>query len=340
MNRLNLAAIRSDIADVAGVCSTDTRIPGWVNEAQERLMTKGRWVGAVVRYRFCVAESCLTLPRQVETVEAWALCDTPMTVRDRWYEFIDNGPGQQRSDLGASLNLIDRGTACTYRDPSGTSSLINVVAAVAESASARILLQGYDENANWVRTQDAGVWIDGEYVAITAAGTRSTRKFTNLTGVSKPLTNGPVNLFEWPSTLGANLQQLAYYEHDETTPIYRRYLLPNIANVSACSTATSSCADKTVTALVKLRHLPVFVDNDWLILGNRAALKLMVQAIFKERRNLFDEAAVYEAKALRELESELSSYEGDGVVPVLRVAGADVWGGAIENAISARFSNV
>lgn len=335
MNRLSLSSVKPTIARVLGVCVTDTRIPGYVSEAQERLMLKDKWVGTTLRYRMCLSQSCLTLPRQIETVEAWALCDQPMQVRNKWYEYAQNGPGQRRHDLGSPNQLIDRGTACVYQDMSGPTSFVNVQAAVAESASARILLRGYDENANWIRTEYpvAGTWIDGESVAINTTGTRSTKKFSSITEVVKPATNGPVNLFEWPAALGANYQQIAYYESDETLPIYRRYLIPGLADAGACSNAQNACANKTVTVIAKLRHIPVSNDNDFLILQNISALKLMVMAIIKEERNLWQEAMTYEAKAISELQNELSSFEGDGVTPILRLEHPDLFGGYVENDI-------
>jgi hypothetical protein len=334
MDRLTLLSMKPIAARVIGVCATDARIPLYLNEAQERLMSKGRWVGTVIRYRICTSESCITLPRQIETVEAWALCDCPLTVRDKWYEFAANGPGQRRSDLGSSMNMIDRGTACVYQDMSGTTSFINVQSAVAEAVDARILLRGYDDNAQWIRTQEpaaSGIWIDGEYVAINTTGTRSVNKFSSLTEAIKPVTNGPVNLFEWPAALGANFQQIAYYESDETLPIYRRYLIPNIANACKCNNAQDDCASKTVTILAKLRHIPVSNDNDFLVLQNRSALKLMIQAILKEERNVWNEATVYEARAVQELENELGSHEGDGPVSILRIIDPDLFGANVEN---------
>lgn len=336
MNRLTLGATRPTIARVIGTCQSDARVVSYLNEAQERLIPKGKWVGTLVRYRVCLNNSCITIPRQVETIEAWALCNFPGTVRNAFYEFVENGPGLRTDKCGSPHQLIDRGTACVFNDMSGSNSFVNVQSAVAEAADARILIRGYDQNAQWIRTQEpaaSGTWIDGEYVAINTTGTRSVNKFSSVTETIKPVTKGPVNLYEWPQALGANFQQIAYYESDETIPIYRRYLIPNIANSGTCCGAESDCEDKSVTLLVKLRHMPVANDNDFLILGNIAALKLMVMAILKEERNLFDEAQAYEAKAVGELQNELSSYEGDGVVPVIRFASPDIYGGAVVNAL-------
>ncbi len=336
MNRLSLLACRPLIARVIGVCDSDARIISYLNEAQERLIPKGKWVGTLVRYRVCLNNSCITVPRQVETIEAWALCNFPGEIRNAFYEFVGNGPGLQTDKCGSPHQLIDRGTACVFNDMSGSNSFVNVQSSVAEAADARILIRGYDENAQWIRTQEpaaSGTWIDGEYVAINTTGTRSVNKFSSVTETIKPVTKGPVRLYEWPQALGANYQQIAYYESDETIPIYRRYLIPNIANSGQCCGSTSDCEDKSVTLLVKLRHMPVTNDNDFLILGNLAALKLMVQSILKSERNLFAEAEAYEAKAVQLLQEELSSYMGDGEIPVIRFADSAIYGGGVENAL-------
>lgn len=337
MNRLNLSAIRPIAALVRGVCPTDSRIPGWVSEAQERLMCRGRWLGSFIRYRFCTRAACVTLPRQIETVEAWALCSTPGIIRNQWYEYAGTG-GLRDEDSGCGTTLIDRGTAPTFDDISGAASKINVLASVTESASARILIQGWDQNANWIRTQDAGTWVDGEYVSITTSGAQTTNLFSNLTGVQKPVTNGPITLWERPLALGTNLNQLAYYEADETLPIYRRYQVPGLPDTGACCGQDSECSDRAVTLMAKLQHIPVTLDTDWLILGNRTAFKLELMAIAKEEMNLFEEAMNHEARALAQLEYELSSYEGDGVVPVLRVDNSGIFGSGIENIIGSPFA--
>jgi hypothetical protein len=44
-----------------------------------------------------------------------------------------------------------------------------------------------------------------------------------------------------------------------------------------------------------------------------------VMAIRKEESNLIEEAMVYEARAVALLQEELSSFQGDGMVPTVRV---------------------
>lgn len=317
------------------MCSTDSRIPDYVNEAQQRMMAKGKWVGTTQLYRICVgADSCLVWPRQIETIEAWALCDSPGIIRNGFYEFAGNGPGILSESSCWFRTLIDKGRACAF-DEIGENTLtkrVQVTADVPEDAGARILLQGYDENGAWIRTEDGGVWIDGEYVAISTTVTRTLNFFTTLTGVQKPVTNGPVRLAEYDDTGSMVIKQLAYYESDEEVPDYRKSFIPGMANINE-SSDSSTCTNKTVTVVAKLRHIPVVNDIDWLTIGSLGAFKLMVQAILKEERNLMGEAAAYEGKAFSLLQDELHSYEGDGAIPVLKTESRDTWGAGVMNIV-------
>lgn len=92
---------------------------------------------------------------------------------------------------------------------------------------------------------------------------------------------------------------------------------------------SDDCSNKTVTVIAKLRHIDVSSDNDYFLLGNRGALKLMVMALLKEERNLFEESMAYEAKAVQLLQEELSAYEGDGALPTLKTEGRDTWGAGV-----------
>ncbi len=324
MKRLTFGQVKSEIGRVLGLCPTDSRVASVTNEAQERLVNKGKFVGTVQRYRVCVNEACLVWPRQIDAIEAFAICSTPGEIRNGWYEFLGTGPGLLKEDSNRGNLLIDRDPVCTYDFISGTDKKVRVFADVTESAASEIILQGYDENAQWIRTLSNGSWIDGEKVIISTIGNISTKFITNLTGVIKPVTNGPVRLYEYTPSTGVQ-RQIAYYEPDETHPIYRASIVPGIEDMGRCEDAT--CDDKAVTVVAKLRALPVSNDNDWLLLGNLPALKQMAQAIRKEENDNWSEAQAYESKAVQLLEEELSTYQGDGMTTEVRVQSED-WLGA------------
>lgn len=321
----------SRIPQVLGLCSDDVRVLDYANEAMQRLMSRGKWVGTFQRMLICTSQGCLTWPRQVETIEAIALCDVPVTIRNEWFEFLSNGTGLQSAD-SCGIQLFDRGTFCTFNDIAGQNKKIRVYADVTEAAGSKILLQGYDENGIWIRTEVGGEWVDGEYVDISTTPTNSTKLFTSLTGVQKPATNGIVRLYEF-NVDDSTQRAIAIYEPDETVPSYRRSLLTGLTGFGGCCGQSEDCDDKPVTVMAKLKFIPVRVDTDYLPIGNLAAVKDMCQSIKKLENNLFEESKAYEASAINELDQELRSYLGDGAKIVMTVSGASQFGDPIINLI-------
>lgn len=333
--KLTLGDARATIGRVMGVCSTDSRIPDILNEAVQRLISRGKWVGTTARYRICVNSGCITWPRQIETIESFAICDRPGIIRNEWFEFVQDGPGVMAHDENWGNLLIDRGTAISFDDFNGTNKKIRVYADVAESADAKLFVQYYDSNANWKRTLVSGSWVNGEYITISTTPQNSESHVLTggWVGVQKPVTNGVVRVYEYDTVTGAQ-RPLAIYEPDETRPEYRRSMIPGLSDMPACDDSSTGCTSKAVTVMAKLKFIPVSADTDLLLIGNLPALKDMVQAILKRERNLLGEAAAYEVSAINELQQELASYQGSGPVPAIRVAEKAIWGGgAIDNLI-------
>ena len=347
MDRLRVSDLRIPIAEVLNTCSTSPDVLVTINRVEKRLMRLmgGKWLGTLARMRICTTSTgCIAWPRMVETIEAFQVCNIPGTLRNSWYEFSIQGPGLLNADSSWYNNLIDRGTLCTFDTPSNHTSQVGVQGevGVVEDPNARMLLRGYDGQGNWVRTQDPALsqnWIDGEWVQIEGGITHySQNVFSALSGTIKPVTNGPVRLWQFDVPTASVVKQLAYYEPSEQVPLYRASLLPGLATrrgcppLTNCGCSTNSAAQ--VTVMAKLRHIDVSDDNDFLIIGNEAAFALGAQAILKERRNLQVDAQQYWAMAERELQNELSSYEGDGALPTLKQEGQSTWGGAVLNAVS------
>lgn len=89
-----------------------------------------------------------------------------------------------------------------------------------------------------------------------------------------------------------------------------------------------------VTLLVKLQHIPVSADNDALVLGNVAALKLMCMAIQAEEEQRYDDSLRLQQLAERELDGELAAFIGDGQqIGLSFQSGYTFGGGDVENVI-------
>jgi len=258
MNTLTLGTAKSVVARALNFCATDPRVVDLLNEAQARLLNRPvRAVGCDMQYTFCLEDAdngCLTLPRQIRTVERWALCGYPGVIRSEWFDFGFNGAGQWTDSYPCDpAQMKHQGTACCFNDPTaGATDEIQVTVDVPEVAGTYLWLYGYDENNQWIRSKIAGVWYDGERVDLGSAPLVTTNKFTRLVRAKKPVTNGIIRLYQYDSTVPVVVQALAFYEPSETDPIYRRVLIPGLADCScSCSTTTTStsstCAATSLT---------------------------------------------------------------------------------------------
>lgn len=346
--RLTLGAARSTIAEAIGVCENSPRIPKLLNLAVERLLPRGKWKGTFQRYRTCLSSGCVTLSRHFETVEGFSLCKVPGMIRNEFFEFQGTSFGILGENDCPGNTLINRGLAVAFDEMSSATQKIKVFADCIETTGAYILLQGFDENRNWIRTQLPDTsWIDGERVLLSTTAQISSNYFTSLTGVQKPVTNGNIRLYSYDIPSGANVKALAIYEPDETLPQYRKYLIPGLSGQSTTSSeCVDDCDQHAVDLLVKLAFIPVRLDTDYLIIGNLPALELACMAIEEEKNkqwaaaqilwegNLTNEYGNPERRngAIPLLESELANFNGDGPVASPRIQDPAIFGaGYIEN---------
>lgn len=328
--RLTLGTVKAIVANPLNLKTTDSRVTSYINRAQERLLYMGKWVGTTGRYRVCVNNSCITWPRQIETIEAWALCNNPGSIRNGWYEFLNSGPGIMDVDGCNSTNLIDRGNAVAFDEVTGTNKRLAIYADVTETTTEKVILQYYDSNGNWVRTLSGTSYIDGEELTIPAALNYQAATYdcapNGLIKVIKPTTNGIIRLYEY-DTVALTYKPLGYYAPDETIPVYRRSLIPGLSSAAspagtydllpglsttAASTSCSVTDYREVDVMAKLRHVPVVNDNDFLIIEHAEAMRLACQAIRAEEAHEVQLSDAYWTKAVLCLEDQLRHWQGAG----------------------------
>lgn len=317
--KLIVADIQSLIARVIGVCSDDSRVYEYINQACRRLLHKGLWAGSYGKFTICTTDGCITWPRSIETIEAVADCCQTGSVRNQWYEFQETGFGLvDERNACSGRQLIDRGTVVSYRDMSGgINSFLRVYPGDASDVGKTITLQGYDQNGQWIRTQSGGAWIDGEKLTLALPYVQSSKKFVSLTGVIRQATNTVSRLYEYNSSTFSEVD-LAVYDPDETLPQYRR---------SFWTGRNGNCS-QLVTVIGKMRHINASTPNDYLIPPCADAIKLMVQAIRKEENDLLNEAVAYEAKAVQAVQEQTMQYLGDAVATI-RMVGVGQSGGGL-----------
>jgi hypothetical protein len=331
MNWLRLRDVKGRISRVTGLCSTDQRLLDLINAAQERLMEAGNWAGAVARYKVCVTSGCVTLPREIEKIEAAAIARKPARMRGAWYEFIEHGPGVVTSADDIGIQMIDRGYACAFDDVLGTNKKLAVWNERAEASGAVVNLQFYDHAGQWVRTSYQGEFIDGENVLIGAKGTYSyTTRMASAFGLAKvvkPVTNGVIRLYEY-SVDNDTYKPLGQYAPDEEVPTYKRYFIPSLERLSG-----EDCDSVAIEMLAKLRAIPAVSDDDFLFIHSAEALRLMAQAIRKEEQNLFADALAYEEKAKLLLNNQLANSRSSSEEQPVNRLGGGVTGPAVLNLI-------
>src|SRR5690348_15816978 len=93
-----LDTMKGRIPAAIGICTSEQKFVDVLNEAQQRLLTKGFWFGTYGKFRICAPDGCITLPAQIATIERVAMNGMSVPVRDEWYEFLENGYGPRNSN--------------------------------------------------------------------------------------------------------------------------------------------------------------------------------------------------------------------------------------------------
>lgn len=275
------------------VCADDPRFLQWTNEAQELMLAQGRWWGSVKEVQFCVSDGCITWPREVAVIEQVAVCGQPIRINSMWYQYqrnlacvshCDGCSTTSRGSIGASCNhlrMIEHGTAASFATTLGQNKTLRTYVSNLADVGRKITFQGYDKNGIWVRTQVAGLWIDGEQVTLANpfVDTITVWNPGAPTGVLKAPTVQRVLVYEHNIDTDMD-RQIATYQPSETHPIYRVSFVPGFKNVKCCGCSTTDATPpRTVNAIVSLQHIPLESDNDWLLFTNLSAYKAAMMAV-------------------------------------------------------------
>lgn len=313
--RRTLADVRSDdnrIAAAWNMCSTDTRITAIVNEVQERLLPFNPW-GSFARFRCQASDGLIVLPNEVAAVWAWATSNVPMKARDMAFEFVETTQGIQ-SSTNPSRQALDRGNTPVFRQITGITNNVKVYNDLTDDNNTPVLLLGYDENGNWIRKRQAGVWKDGILVLSSTVGVIALNDagnpqiFSTITGVQLSRRNGPVRLYSVDSITAAT-EFLAVYQYHETKPNYRVFYIPELDIVASTTNPI------TIDCVVKMELVPVVEDTDYLLVSCLPAIKDMGSAIIAAenepvQENKAKSIAAGLALARADLEAELRHYVG------------------------------
>lgn len=298
---------------VLGIQACSPAFVQLLNEATQRLlMGPERWWDVNHKMVITASNGCITWPRQIAAIESIAVCRTPITIRNEWFEFLESGYGI-RCEKPCENQMFDRGTAVTFR-AIRNGYQIKLYSAVTEDDTKTVGFLGYDCNGKWVRTETSpGVFIDGEWLNIplnNANPVTGTVQWAvdGITAVIKPELNGLLNVYDYLASSGDS-RKIATYEWDETRPVYRKSLVGSIPDNQ----------DTQITVMYKQEYKPVANDNDFLLIANIPALSEMMAAVKLYRQNAMQLAVGHEGKALQLLDREVSHYVGQGTVEPVRI---------------------
>lgn len=330
MNRLRLFDLRmSRLGRSIVTCQADIpKLAQAVNDAQLRLLTCREagdegWWGTWAEVAFNTSNRTnpfITCPRSIARLEVMTVCSRPVNVQNQFYEYLRFGNGNASSFQWprntCNIQTYSRNNVATFNDLTNPPQLIHIYATDPTDidAAGQVLLQGPDSNGNPVRGTDPdGNTVNGVYVTLETPFATSPVTFGgNLTGVQKPITNGPIQIFQADPVTGAEVL-LSTMEPSETSASYRRYYLNNLPT-SCCPVPLNNIPQNVqVMAIAKLDLVPVLVDSDYCLIQNAEAI---IQECMSMRHEMMDVpiakqmAQSEHQQAVRYLQGELVHYLG------------------------------
>ena len=318
MIRATYADLKSELARVAGATGmsiSDPRVLNYTNLATLELMNEWDWPQLVVRMHFKTSNCTINVPSEFDRILSLNINGVPQPLQSPWFEFVGYGPGYPSvlgspiTDLDTGLlgqleGVLDKEDAATFNDiPSdGTNYTPTIIAGDSSDAGSVVILQGYDQTGQWVRSNDpVNGWQDGVSLTLVGSGTAqasSSQVFSAITAALKPVTNSYLSLYV-SSTKQQNYFLCQYAPYD-TRPYYRRYKIPNLTN------GTTYC----ILARLRVRYRPIVNTGDFLLIPNLAALATMIQAVFYREAQNLQMYAAYKQIAVDILKKEMTAYIG------------------------------
>lgn len=290
---LTVADIRRNIG---GIVSPDLLI-GYINQATERLVNSGKWVGNITSAVFLGANGYIVLPRHLISVLGAVFDRCPMPTFSQWHQYVETGPGFPHEIKNMRGKLVDEGAGfCTQISiESGNPGAIVVYS---NSPDNGITVRIFGIDAATGREVIDADGLPGEAVELGSPSVTTLNQFSVMTGFSKPITKGRVRLAV-NGSLGE--YQIAEYEPSETNPRYRRYQVGE--------------TDKAIRVLCQRKFVPVYNESDWVHPGNFGAIKEMIRCIHYEDNTDAENAAISEARAIKFLNDEARAFRGGQKMP-------------------------
>lgn len=312
-------AKKSRLSQVSQSCVNSDDFKSLLNEATERLMRRGDWPGLVVPIYLCVKSGCVVWPRYVSKVRRINKCHSDVKVGNLWYDFIAgqsndfnrwfgtfNAGGINRF-FNPQYRMVNKGFVCTYADIPATNCLIRFYPLCQADVGKTIQIFGLDNNGQPLQTRmNSTTWVEGITVTLALPFGTTSVYVRQIDRVIKDVTQKNVQGYAYDVTRNM-LFDIAVYEPSETLPSYEKDQL----YLNNCC-----CDGQSVSALVKLKYIPVETDTDLVLIDNITALKYAIQAIKAGEAGDNDGERQKMADAVHELNLQLEDVYPIDQVPV------------------------
>lgn len=289
--RLTLADIRPILGPMINSSDlNDPLILQIINEVQERFINSGKWKGSIVTLRYESSTGFVTMPYNYATALALTYDRYPFPIFTQFHQYVEEGPGKMDETLNWPGILIDLGDGyCTQADIPAAGVIRLYSSALDDGDVVRVY-----GNLNGVTVYDAS-GNEGEAVTLAAPFVATTNQFTEITGITKPLTTARVYAKSWDGTTET---LVGTYQPNETRPRYRRY--------------QTGVAEKEIRLICHRRFIPTVAETDWIIPGNLSALRAGIQSRLFEDASDLDAADASFTRGLNFLNDEAKTFRGGG----------------------------
>jgi len=315
--RLTWGQIKDSVGIPVNMCADNAELLPMVNEACELLQNECNFVGKYIRYRValtddCNCQRCLVWPRELETIESAKSCGS-LAIKDMWYSFLENAGCAPDNNCGGMLE--DYGEVCTFSEIIGTNKKLKFYRTKVEDANASVLVLGYDENGEWIRTEQDGSTQDGEVISLFNGSTLSTNFFSSVVGLQfNAPRNGIIRLYEY-NTDDATERAIGVYQHNEILPVYRRSLISGLKKHEPC-----------IDVIGLRRYEPIEHDSDYVYPASIAAIKTMLIGLRKRDLGSWNEYQAALTLAKDQVYKQTRKFNGNGAQRVFRLIHGDTFG--------------
>lgn len=285
-----ISDIYADAKSTLGNCDEAT-VFRRIEDAVQLITQKGIFDASLGQLDICACDGCITLPNDVGTVLAANTGGMTTLIRDQWFSYHLNGPGDEGCCVPCQM-MNEEGEVCTFKDPPSSAYLVAVTETALDNGVV-LRVFGWDSNNKRIFTANptTGVIEDG-FIIPTIYGfpVISTNQPTiaKIDRIQKAVSKGYIKLVAIDSSTNLPQTTVGYYQPYETDPRYRRIRVGG---------------NQWVRIRYKKKNMVIRSQSDWINVDNRQALLLALKAIRYRDQNQFalaDQAEQQCAKALSE----------------------------------------